>query len=150
VLENFRLAALRTGSKTLKTGITSSFRESVECKISELELGLENKMLQPMGNLSGGQRQALTLLMATMDKTKLLLMDEPVAALDPRTAALVMKLSEMIIRKYQLTAILVTHNLRDAHIYGDRIIQLAEGKVSKDINGLHKKNLTLEELFSWF
>jgi len=122
----------------------------VASKISSLNLGLENKLLQPMGSLSGGQRQSLTLLMAVMDETKLLLMDEPVSALDPRTAELVMKIASNLIKEYQLTAILVTHSLRDAHLYGDRIVQLAEGKVVKDLRGEEKKALSPENIFAWF
>ena len=114
VLDNFRLAALRTQPKKLISGINKNFESLVRESISVLKLGLENKIHQPMGTLSGGQRQALTLVMGTMDNCKLLLMDEPTAALDPRSAALVMEKANDIITMNKLTAILVTHNMKDA------------------------------------
>lgn len=150
VLENFRLASLRTKRKTFKIATTSAFKTFVSDTIAELNMDLENKLDQPMGALSGGQRQALTLLMSVMDNTRLLLMDEPVSALDPRTAELVMNLAERLIQKHKLTAILVTHSLRDAHQYGNRIIQMAEGSIIKDLRGIEKTRLGKDELFSWF
>jgi len=150
VLENFRLASLRTKRKTLKIATTLSFKTFVSDRIAELNMDLENKLDQPMGALSGGQRQALTLLMSVMDNTRLLLMDEPVSALDPRTAELVMNLAERLIQKHKLTAILVTHSLRDALLYGNRIIQMAEGSIIKDLRGIEKTRLGKDELFSWF
>lgn len=150
VIENFRLASIRTSPKSLKLGITKKFESQVKEKISGLRLGLEDKTDQPMGSLSGGQRQALTLLMAVMDDTKLLLMDEPVSALDPGTASLVMRLASDLISEHKLTAIMVTHSLRDAHQYGNRIIQLAEGTVKRNITGSEKKSIAIEQLYSWF
>ena len=150
ILENFRLASLRKKSKSFTIGTSKGFRNSTSQLISELNLGLENKLDQPMGTLSGGQRQALSLLMAVIDKPKILLMDEPTAALDPRTAALIMELSDQIIRKHRLTAILVTHQLRDAMNYGDRVILLNEGKVQEDLYGEHRKFLSTNDLLRWF
>jgi putative tryptophan/tyrosine transport system ATP-binding protein len=150
ILENFRLAAVRTKSKQFKIGMTTVFRKLVAEKVVALNLGLENKLDQPMGALSGGQRQALTLLMSVMDETKLLLMDEPVSALDPRTADLVMQLAQKIITQYKLTVILVTHSMSDAHAYGTRIIQMAEGRAVKDLNTAGKKQISKEDLYGWF
>ncbi len=150
VLDNFRLAALRTQPKKLITGINKKFEQLVKEHISILKLGLENKINQPMGTLSGGQRQALTLVMGTMDTCKLLLMDEPTAALDPRSAALVMEKASDIIATNKLTTILVTHNMKDALNYGNRIIQMKEGIVERDLSNEHKTKLVAEELYRWF
>jgi putative tryptophan/tyrosine transport system ATP-binding protein len=113
-------------------------------------MGLENKLEQPIGTLSGGQRQALTLLMSVMDDCRILLLDEPTAALDPRSADNVLRIADDLIKKFKLTAILVTHNLRDAAAYGTRIIQMHEGQVLKDIAGAEKDNLKQNQLFEWF
>jgi len=150
ILDNFRLAALRTTSKKLSIGITDAFRKQVQDKIATLGMGLENKLDQLMGTLSGGQRQALTLLMGIMDTTEILLLDEPTAALDPRSAATVLQTADSLIKQYNLMAILITHNLKDAHQYGSRLIQMSEGKISKDLNSAAKNNLELPEMFSWF
>lgn len=150
ILENFRLAALRTQPKGLKVGINDGFKAIVKEKIASLGMGLEDKILQPMGTLSGGQRQALTLLMAVMDEAKILLLDEPTAALDPRTAEIIMKTADKIIADYKLTAILVTHNIKEAFDYGTRIIQLAEGKIIRDLDDEQKKNLTAIDIYNWF
>ena len=103
-----------------------------------------------MGTLSGGQRQALTLLMSVMDNAQILLLHEPTAALDPRSAELVMQTANRIIQTYQLTAILITHNLKEAYTYGSRIIQMAEGKILRDLNEAQKKELLHTELYQWF
>lgn len=103
-----------------------------------------------MGSLSGGQRQALTILMATSDDTRLLLLDEPVAALDPKTATTIMKLANEIIRKSNLTAIMVTHSMRDVMEYGDRLIMLKNGKIDRDLSGSDKKKVQLNDLYDWF
>ena len=103
-----------------------------------------------MGTLSGGQRQALTLLMSVMDHTDILLLDEPTAALDPRSAKIILETADTLIREYKLTAVLITHNLKDAHQYGNRIIQMAEGKVLKDLDARAKGELQLTEMFAWF
>jgi putative ABC transport system ATP-binding protein len=150
ILDNFRLAAIRTKSKGLSIGINDNFKKSVREKISSLGMGLENKIEQPMGTLSGGQRQALTLLMSVMDTCKILLLDEPTAALDPRSADIVMKTADKLITDFDLTAILVTHNLKDAFTYGNRIIQMAEGKILKDLNSKDKSALKQNDLFDWF
>ena len=150
ILENFRLASLRTSSKKLTNGITGSFRQRVADSISRLGMGLENKLSLPMGHLSGGQRQALTLLMSTMDDCRLLLMDEPTSALDPRSAELIMKLSDDLIREKSLTAVLVTHRLKDGLAYGNRIILMQEGSIAKDLRDPEKQSLRLQDLYSWF
>lgn len=150
ILDNFRLAALRTRKKTLQIGITTKFRRNVQEKIALLGMGLENKLEQKMGALSGGQRQALTLIMAVMDEAKILLMDEPTAALDPKSAVVLMEKAQEIINEFQLTALLVTHDLRDAHHYGNRLIQMKEGRVWKDLDASEKSTLSQNELFEWF
>ena len=150
VLDNFRLAALRTKSKKLVLGINNQFEQLVKERISILKLELENKINQPMGTLSGGQRQALTLVMGTMDDCKVMLLDEPAAALDPRSAALVMEKANEIIAINNLTAILVTHNLKDAIQFGHRLIQMKEGTIVRDLNSKEKSKLVPEELYRWF
>ena len=150
ILENFRLASLRTKSKTLTIGTKKKFRETVRERISILNLNLENKVDQPMGTLSGGQRQALTLIMAVMDDAKILLMDEPAAALDPKTSETLMTLAKKIITDFGLMAILVTHQMKDAIKYGNRIIQMAEGTIKKDLTGDEKMKLQLQDIYSWF
>ena len=150
ILDNFRLAALRTQPKTLSIGVSEAFKTQVKEKIALLGLGLENKTEQPIGTLSGGQRQALTLLMSVMDTCKVLLLDEPTAALDPRSAEIVMQTADKLSAEFKLTTILVTHNLKDAYNYGTRIIQLAEGAIIKDVDAAHKKHLKQNELFEWF
>ncbi len=150
ILDNFRLASLRTSKKGLGIGISKAYIQLVKEQISTLGMGLENKIHQPMGTLSGGQRQALTLLMAVMDKCEILLLDEPAAALDPRSAEIVMKTADQLIKDYNLTSILITHNLKDAYTYGNRIIQMAEGKILRDITAEAKKALKQTDLFEWF
>jgi putative ABC transport system ATP-binding protein len=150
ILDNFRLAAIRTQPKGLTIGITDAFKKQVKDKIAVLGLGLEKKIEQPMGTLSGGQRQALTLLMSVMDECRILLLDEPTAALDPRSAEIVMKTADKLSRDFKLTTILVTHNLKDAYNYGTRIIQIAEGNILKDIDAKHKHSLKQNDLFEWF
>ena len=150
IIENFRIAALRTQSKKLRIGITGKFKNEVAEKVSILKMNLENKLDQKMGTLSGGQRQALTLIMAIMAETKIILLDEPAAALDPRSSALLMQNAKQVISNFSLTAIMVTHNLKDAHQYGNRIIQMSEGQIIKDLNSQQKSNLTLTDLYSWF
>jgi putative ABC transport system ATP-binding protein len=150
ILDNFRLAAIRTKSKGLSIGIDENFKKQVKERISTLGMGLENKIEQPMGTLSGGQRQALTLLMSVMDTCKILLLDEPTAALDPRSAELVMRTADKLIKDYKLTAILITHNLKDAYNYGDRIILMGEGLIIKDLDAKNKAALKQNDLFEWF
>jgi len=150
IIDNFRLAAIRTKPKGLSIGINDTFKNQIKEKISTLGLGLENKIEQQMGTLSGGQRQALTLLMSVMDSCKVLLLDEPTAALDPRSAEVVMRTAEELIKDYRLTAILITHNLKDAYKYGNRIILMGEGQVVKDLDTAKKKSLKQNDLFDWF
>ena len=150
IIDNFRLAALRTKSRGLTIGVNADFKKKVKENIAILGMGLENKTEQPIGTLSGGQRQALTLLMGVMDETKILLLDEPTAALDPRSADIIMKTADLLIKEKKLTAILITHNLKYAHQYGTRLIQMSEGEIVKDFEGEQKANLALTDLFSWF
>ncbi|MEN0054196.1 MAG: ATP-binding cassette domain-containing protein [Mucilaginibacter sp.] len=150
ILDNFRLAAIRTQAKGLSIGINDKFKQQVREKIETLGMGLENKIEQPMGTLSGGQRQALTLLMSVMDSCKVLLLDEPTAALDPRSADVVMRTADKLIADFKLTAILITHNLKDAYNYGTRIIQMGEGLVLRDLNNKQKSDLKQNDLFDWF
>ncbi|MFD0749327.1 ABC transporter ATP-binding protein [Mucilaginibacter calamicampi] len=150
ILDNFRLAAIRTKAKGLTIGVNNAFKAAVRNKVATLGMGLENKIEQPMGTLSGGQRQALTLLMSVMDECKVLLLDEPTAALDPRSAAVVMQTADKLSKEFNLTTILVTHNLKDAFTYGNRIIQMAEGLVIKDHDAKAKNGLTQNDLFDWF
>ncbi|MDB5135367.1 MAG: ATP-binding cassette protein [Mucilaginibacter sp.] len=150
ILDNFRLAAIRTKSKGLSIGVDEKFKKQVKEKIETLGMGLENKTEQPMGTLSGGQRQALTLLMSVMDSCKVLLLDEPTAALDPRSAEVVMLTADKLVKDFKLTAILITHNLKDAYNYGNRIIQMGEGKIIKDLDQQKKSALKQNDLFDWF
>jgi putative ABC transport system ATP-binding protein len=150
ILDNFRLAALRTQQKKLFIGINAAFRKKVQEKIEMLGMGLENKINQPIGSLSGGQRQALTLLMSTMDHTDILLLDEPTAALDPKSAQVVLNLADKLIKDFGLTALFVTHNLKDAQQYGARLVQMREGKIARDFNTEAKEKLLLEDIYRWF
>ena len=150
ILDNFRLAAIRTSPKGLSIGINDKFKREVKDKIATLGMGLENKTEQSMGTLSGGQRQALTLLMSVMDSCKVLLLDEPTAALDPRSADIVMRTADKLISDFKLTAILITHNLKDAYNYGTRIIQMAEGLIINDLDRDKKNTLKQNDLFDWF
>lgn len=150
ILDNFRLASLRTRSKTLRIGINEAFKAKVRDTIAELGLGLEDKLQQPMGALSGGQRQALTLLMSVMDHTDILLLDEPTAALDPKSADVVLKTAERIIQKYDLTTIMITHNLTESLRFGNRLIQMDRGNIIRDLDAAEKKQLRLEDMYQWF
>jgi putative ABC transport system ATP-binding protein len=150
ILDNFRLAAIRTTKKKLIIGVNEAFKKRVQEKIAGLGMGLENKLDQAMGNLSGGQRQALTLLMSVMDNSQILLLDEPTAALDPRSAAVIMQTADTLIKQYKLTAILITHNLKEAHQYGSRLIQMGEGKILRDLQSSEKKSLQLQDMYEWF
>ena len=147
--ENLALAARRGQHRTLRRGITRAEREEYREKLRMLDLGLEDRLTAKVGLLSGGQRQALTLLMATLKKPKLLL-DEHTAALDPRTAEKVLKLSQKIISENHLMTMMVTHNMRDAIDYGNRLIMMYEGRIILDIAGEEKKRLTVEMLLEQF
>ena len=148
--ENLALAARSGQKRTLRAGITRAEREEYREKLKTLGLGLEDRMTSKVGLLSGGQRQALTLLMATLKKPKLLLLDEHTAALDPRTAEKVLTLSKQIIEENNLMTMMVTHNMRDAIAYGNRLIMMHEGRVILDIAGEEKKKLTVENLLEQF
>ena len=148
--ENLALAARRGASRGLRMGITRAERERFRELLRILDLGLENRLTDRAGLLSGGQRQALTLLMATMQKPKLLLLDEHTAALDPKTAAKVMEVTRTLVNQDQLTTLMITHNMRDAIEYGDRLIMMHEGHVVVDVSGEEKKNLTINQLLGLF
>ena len=148
--ENLALAARRGQKRGLKIGITKAERESYREQLKILDLGLEDRMTAKVGLLSGGQRQALTLLMATLQKPKLLLLDEHTAALDPKTAAKVLDATERIVAKDDLTTLMITHNMRDAIAYGNRLIMMYDGRIVVDVSGEEKKNLTVEQLLSLF
>lgn len=150
ILDNFRLAAIRTSAKTVRVGVDDAFRKEVREKIAVLGMGLEDKLDRPIGALSGGQRQALTLLMSVMDKTEILLLDEPTAALDPRAAELVMQTADKLIKQYNLTALLITHQIKDAKTYGNRLVQMHMGKIERDLGGDAKALLSVQEMFGWF
>lgn len=150
ILDNFRLAAIRTVRKSLRVGIDNAFIKKVSEAVAGLDMGLEDKLHQPMGTLSGGQRQSLTLLMSVMDHTDVLLLDEPTAALDPRTAQKVMETAENIIREHNLTTLFISHNMQEALDHGDRIVQIAGGRIVKDLKGREKEALQLKELYGWF
>lgn len=148
--ENLALAARRGQKRLLRWAITKKEREEFREMLRPLGLGLENRLSTKVGLLSGGQRQALTLLMAAMKHPKLLLLDEHTAALDPKTAATVLELSDKFIAEGKLTAMMVTHNMKDAITHGNRLIMMHEGRIILDIRGEEKKKLTVEELLEEF
>ena len=150
IQENLALAVRRGKRRGLRWGITKKEREQFKELLKQLDLGLEERMTSKVGLLSGGQRQALTLLMATIQKPNLLLLDEHTAALDPKTAAKVLEISEKIIAENHLTCMMVTHNMNDAIAYGNRLIMMNEGKVILDIGEEEKKKLTVEDLLEKF
>lgn len=148
--ENLALARRRGSRRTLRTGITKKEREEYRELLKILGLGLENRLTTKVGLLSGGQRQALTLLMASLQKPKLLLLDEHTAALDPKTAAKVLETTEYIVNKDHLTTLMITHNMKDAITHGNRLIMLMDGKIILDIRGEEKKKLTVSDLLRKF
>ena len=148
--ENLALAARRGASRTLRSGITRKEREEYHELLKSLGLGLEDRMTSKVGLLSGGQRQAVTLLMATLKKPKLLLLDEHTAALDPKTAAKVLELSDKIVHEHNLTTLMITHNMRDAIKYGNRLIMMHEGCVIYDVCGEEKSKLQVSDLLLRF
>ena len=150
IIENLALAYRRGKKRTLKWGITKKEKELFHEKLKILGLGLEDRMTSKVGLLSGGQRQALTLLMASLQQPKLLLLDEHTAALDPTTAAKVLEISEEIISENNLTAMMITHNMHDAIAHGNRLIMMNEGKIIYDVQGEEKKNLTKADLMAKF
>ncbi|MDE6281267.1 MAG: ABC transporter ATP-binding protein [Oscillospiraceae bacterium] len=148
--ENMALAARRGRSRTLRRGITRDERDHYREMLKILDLGLEDRLTSKVGLLSGGQRQALTLLMATLQKPQLLLLDEHTAALDPKTAAKVLDATERIVQKDHLTTLMITHNMKDAIVHGNRLIMMYEGNIALDISGEDKKKLTVEDLLAKF
>jgi putative ABC transport system ATP-binding protein len=148
--ENMAIAARRGKARTLSWGITKAERSKYREMLKVLNLGLEDRLTSKVGLLSGGQRQAITLLMASIEKPKLLLLDEHTAALDPKTAAKVLEISDRIIAENNLTAMMVTHNMRDAIAHGNRLIMMHEGNIILDISGEEKKKLTVKDLLMQF
>ena len=145
--ENLALAAGKGG---WLSHVSRQEKERFHEELKLLDIGLEKRMTQPVGLLSGGQRQALTLLMATMNPPKLLLLDEHTAALDPKTAAKVLEITEMIVNRDHLTTLMITHNMQDAIAHGNRLIMMMEGKIILDIQGEDKKKLTVRNLLDQF
>ena len=148
--ENLALAARRGKRRSLRPGITKAERETYIERLKILDLGLEERLTTKVGLLSGGQRQALTLLMATLQKPNLLLLDEHTAALDPKTALKVLDATERIIQKDHLTTLMITHNMKDAITYGNRLIMMYEGRIVIDVSGEEKKKLTVPQLLELF
>ena len=148
--ENMALAARRGLSRTLKKGISSKEREFYRERLEELGLGLEDRMTSKVGLLSGGQRQALTLLMATLKKPQLLLLDEHTAALDPKTAAKVLEATDRIVGQDNLTTLMITHNMKDAIAHGNRLVMMYEGHIIYDVAGEEKKKLHVSDLLEKF
>lgn len=150
IIENMALAARRGEKRTLRWGVPKSEVEKYRELLKTLDLGLEDRLTTKVGLLSGGQRQALTLLMATMKKPQLLLLDEHTAALDPKTAAKVLDATQRIVERDHLTTLMITHNMRDAIAYGNRLIMMYDGHIVVDVSGEEKKKLTVEQLLSLF
>lgn len=148
--ENLALAARRGQIRTMRPGITQAEREEYRQQLKILDLGLEDRLTTKVGLLSGGQRQALTLLMATLRQPKLLLLDEHTAALDPKTAAKVLEVTQKIVSATGLTTLMITHNMRDAIQFGNRLIMMYDGKIVVDVSGEEKKHLTVEQLLALF
>lgn len=148
--ENMAIAARRGARRGLRWGISKKEREDYKRQLKELNLGLEDRLPSKVGLLSGGQRQAITLLMAAARKPKLLLLDEHTAALDPKTAAKVLEISDKIIAEHGLTAMMVTHNMKDAIAHGNRLIMMHEGKIIYDVSGEEKKRLHVSDLLAKF
>ncbi len=150
ILENMSIAMRRNKKKSLRWGFNVANTELFTKQIEELELGLENRMTSKIGTLSGGQRQAVTLLMATLQRPDVLFLDEHTAALDPKTAKTVLELTDKIVKENNLTAVMVTHNMKDAIKYGNRLLMFNNGKIIYDVSGPEKENLTVEELLRKF
>lgn len=148
--ENLAIAARRGKRHTLKWGVTKAEREEYRTLLAQLDLGLEDRLTSKVGLLSGGQRQAVTLLMASLQQPKILLLDEHTAALDPKTAAKVLELTDDIVERNNLTTLMITHNMKDAIAHGNRLIMLNNGKIILDIEGEEKKKLTVDILLSEF
>ena len=144
------MAGRRARTRTLRPGIRRAGREGYREQLKILGLGLEDRLTAKVGLLSGGQRQALTLLMATLQKPKLLLLDEHTAALDPKTAAKVLEVTQRIVERDSLTTLMITHNMKDAIAYGNRLIMMYDGRILVDVAGEEKNRLTVEELLGLF
>ena len=150
ILENLALAARRGQRRGLRWGVTREEKARYQEMLRKLDLGLEDRLTSKVGLLSGGQRQALTLLMASLKKPKLLLLDEHTAALDPKTAAKVLELSDRIVEESKLTTMMVTHNMKDAIQHGNRLIMMYDGRIVIDVSGEEKKKLTVHQLLELF
>lgn len=150
IAENLSIAARRGKKRRLTWGIKKSEREQYKELLATLELGLENRLSTKVGLLSGGQRQAVTLLMATLNKPRLLLLDEHTAALDPKTAAKVLEITDKLVTENKLTTLMITHNMHDAIAHGNRLIMMHEGRIVVDISGEEKKKLTIAHLLELF
>ncbi len=148
--ENLAIASRRGKRHSLKWGVTAKERSEYKKLLQGLDLGLEDRLTSKVGLLSGGQRQAITLLMASLNTPKLLLLDEHTAALDPKTAAKVLEITDDIVTKSKLTTLMITHNMKDAIKHGNRLIMLHEGRVIVDVSGEEKSKLTVEELIDMF
>ena len=148
--ENLALAYRRGKRRTLRWRISKAEREEYRRILADLDLGLETRMTHKVGLLSGGQRQAVTLLMATLNTPKLLLLDEHTAALDPKTAAKVLEITDRIVERDHLTTLMITHNMKDAIAHGNRLIMMHEGRIIIDVKGEDKKKLTVEDLLAMF
>jgi len=150
IAENLSIAARRGTKRKLIWGCTRKDRESYKALLAQLGLGLEDRLSSKVGLLSGGQRQAVTLLMATIRKPKILLLDEHTAALDPKTAAKVLEITDKLVTENKLTTLMITHNMHDAITYGNRLIMMHEGQVVVDVSGEEKKQLTIRQLLDLF
>lgn len=150
IKENLALAKRRGKRRGLRWGITSAEKAEYRDLLASLGLGLEDRMSSKVGLLSGGQRQAVTLLMASLNKPKVLLLDEHTAALDPKTAEKVLEITDKIVNENNLTTLMITHNMRDAINHGNRLIMLHEGRIIVDVRGEQKKDLTVEQLLELF
>ena len=150
IAENLSIAARRGQKRRLVRGLPKREREGYKALLARLDLGLEDRLSSKVGLLSGGQRQAVTLLMATIQKPKILLLDEHTAALDPKTAAKVLEITERIVYENNLTTVMITHNMRDAIRYGNRLIMMNAGKIIVDVSGEEKQKLTVEQLLGLF
>ncbi len=150
IAENLSISARRGTKRRLRWGCPRSEREDYRALVAQLGLGLEDRLSTKVGLLSGGQRQAITLLMATLKKPKLLLLDEHTAALDPKTAAKVLEITDKLVGENHLTTLMITHNMHDAIAHGNRLIMMHEGRVVVDVCGEEKKNLTIGQLLELF
>ncbi len=150
IAENLALANRRGKSRTLRWGMSKAEHALYYEQLKSLDLGLEERMTNKVGLLSGGQRQALTLLMATLQKPKMLLLDEHTAALDPKTAAKVLEATDRIVERDQLTTLMITHNMKDAIVHGNRLIMMNEGRIIYDVRGEEKQNLKVSDLLAKF